>query len=333
MNNNSKPSNNGYAWSIQKGIHTIQNLSGNMTSFDLPETEAIDVLIKAMERSNTIVIGAGAGLSTAAGMTYSGTRFIDYFWDFAKIYNIQDMYSGGFYPFPTREIFWAWWSRHIYYNRYINAPKPVYKQLLSYIKNKNYFIITTNVDHQFQRFGFDKTRLFYTQGDYGLFQSTNPENKKTYDNLQIIEAMMEAQGFIKDEQGVYQVPEHGQIQMSVPAELIPICPDDGAPYVVNLRSDDTFVEDDGWHQAAKRYGQFIETYKDGNILFLELGVGFNTPVIIKYPFWGMTLDNPNAIYACINHQDAFCPQEIEDRAICINGNLEKIFNSLLQKPT
>ena len=290
--------------------------------------EQIAKLKDEIQNAEAIVIGAGAGLSTSAGFTYDGERFNRYFCDFAKEYGIRDMYSGGFYPFPDAESRWAWWARHIYFNRYIDAPKPVYKELLNLVKDKDYFVITTNVDHQFQKAGFDKKRLFYTQGDYGLFQSVNPALRKTYDNEDWVMEAMEAQGFIRDSDGVFQVPESGELKMTIPTELIPICPDDGSDMTMNLRADDTFVEDDGWHRAAEAYTDFLRNHEDLHVLYLELGVGANTPMIIKYPFWRMTMANAKAVYACLNYGEAFAPGEIADRSICIDGDIGEILHAI-----
>ena len=265
----------------------------------------------ALQDCDAVVIGAGAGLSTAAGFTYNGERFKKYFSDFAAKYGIQDMYSGGFYPFATLEEFWAYWSRYIYINRYQDAPKPVYDDLLKLVQDKDYFVITTNVDHCFQKAGFDKKRLFYTQGDYGLFQCSEPCCQETFDNEAVIREMVKRQE-----------------NMKIPTELLPTCPHCGKPMTMNLRCDDTFVEDEGWHRAAERYENFLRTREGQKILFLELGVGYNTPVIIKYPFWQMTAKNPNAIYACINQGQADCPQEIEQRSICMNADIGQVLQSL-----
>ena len=274
-------------------------------------SEKIEQLRTALQDCDSVVIGAGSGLSTAAGFTYTGERFEKYFSDFAAKYGIKDMYSGGFYPFPTMEEFWAYWSRYIWVNRYMDAPKPVYKDLLALVRDKDYFVITTNVDHCFQKAGFDKKRLFYTQGDYGLFQCSEPCCQETFDNEAVIREMMERQE-----------------DMKIPTELLPACPHCGKPMTMNLRSDDTFVEDEGWHRAAERYENFLRTRAGGKILFLELGVGYNTPVIIKYPFWQMTAKNPNAIYACINQGQAVCPREIQRQAICINIDLGNALQEL-----
>ena len=290
--------------------------------------EQLQRLRDAVRSCNAILIGAGAGLSTSAGLTYSGERFNRYFFDFARTYGIRDIYSGGFYPFPDEETRWAWWARHIYFNRYIDPPRPVYPHLLSLVKDKDYFVLTTNVDHQFQRAGFDKARLFYTQGDYGLFQSIDPANRKTYDNEAWVMRAMEAQGFVRDAQGVFQVPENRQIRMKLPADLVPTCPDDGGAVTTNLRADDSFVEDEGWHQSAGRYEQFIRAHETGGILLLELGVGANTPGIIKFPFWQMTMANPEAVYACINYGEAYCPKQIEKQAICLDGDIGEILQEM-----
>ena len=273
--------------------------------------EQIDKLKKEIENADAIVIGAGAGMSTAAGFSYSGDRFEKYFSDFHKKYGFSDMYSGGFYPYETLEEYWAWWSRHIWINRYaITVGKP-YMDLLNIVEDKDYFVLTTNVDHQFQLAGFDKKRLFYTQGDYGLWQCSKACHNKTYDNKETVYNMVSEQ---KD--------------MKIPTELIPKCPVCGAPMTMNLRCDNFFVQDKGWYAAAGRYEDFIRRHKNLHILFLELGVGANTPVIIKYPFWQMTAKNPNAIYACINYGEAVAPSEIAKQSICINKDISKVLQDL-----
>ena len=316
---------NGYQESIQKGLSAVRYFSRNMSFGAGSKEEQIARLKKEIEAAEANGLGAGAGLSTSAGMTYSGERFERFFFDFARKYGIRDMYSGGFYPFPDEETRWAWWARNIYFNRYIDAPKPVYQQLLSLVKAKDYFVVTTNVDHQFQRAGFDKKRLFYTQGDYGLFQSVNLSIQKTYDNEEWVMKAMQAQGFVKDSNGVFQVPENGKLSMSIPTELIPKCPDGGSDVTMNLRVDDSFVEDEGWHRASAAYADFLLKTECLHVLYLELGVGANTPVIVKYPFWQMTLANKKSVYACINYGEAFCPGEIANRSICIDGDIGDVF--------
>ena len=318
---------NGYLESIQKGLAAVHTYDLRVSHGEGSRDEQIARLKKELETADAIVVGAGAGLSTSAGLTYSGERFERYFFDFAKQYQIKDIYSGGFYPFPDEQTLWAWWARHIYYNRYIDAPKPVYADLLSLLRGKDYFIITTNVDHQFQRAGVDKKRLFYTQGDYGLFQSVDPGVQETFDNEAWTMRAMEAQGFVLDENGVFQVPESGAISMKLPADLIPTAPN-GDPVTMNLRSDDTFVEDAGWRRASAAYSDFLRRHENLHVLFLEIGVGANTPMIIKFPFWQMTRDNRQAVYACLNYGEAVCPKEIERRSICIHGDAGEILRTL-----
>jgi len=283
---------------------TIMNITRNYS-------DEIDRLKKEIQTADCIIIGAGAGLSTAAGFTYSGERMKKYFFDFVEKYGFKDMYSGGFYPFPTLEEQWAYWSRYIYINRYMDVDNGTYKRLFELVKDKDYFVLTTNVDHQFQKAGFDKKRLFYTQGDYGLWQCSESCHQKTYDNEETVRAMFETQ---KD--------------MRVPSELVPHCPVCGKPMSMNLRADDTFVEDEGWHDTAERYNNFIRTRNGQHILFTELGVGMNTPVIIKIPFMKMTAQNPKAVYACLNYGEVFAPDEIARQSILIDGDIHDILSEI-----
>lgn len=293
-----------------------------------PHRDDADRLREALAAADAVVVGAGAGLSASAGFAYAGERFDRYFHDFAEKYRFRDMYSGGFYPYDTPEEHWAYWSRYIYINRYVEAPKPVYRKLYDLVKNKDYFVLTTNVDHCFQKAGFEKHRLFYTQGDYGLFQCSRPCHKETYDNEPVIREMVKAQGFVTAADGTLTLPDGIVPGMTVPAELIPRCPLCGEPMSMNLRADDTFVEDEGWRAAAERYARFLRGHREGRVLFLELAVGFNTPGIIKYPFWRMTEENPKAVYACVNLGEASAPTEIKDRSICINADIGKILEQL-----
>ena len=320
---------NGYLETIQNGIAGVRTFRYGLSHGTGTRQENISRLKTEIETADAIVIGAGAGLSTAAGFTYSGERFEKYFFDFAARFGIQDMYSGGFYPFPDDETRWAWWARHIYFNRYVEAPKSVYLDLYELVKDKDYFVITTNVDHQFQTAGFDKKRLFYTQGDYGLFQSVNPQIQKTYDNEDWVMKAMEAQGFVRNEKGVFDVPADRKLSMRIPTELIPKCPDDGSDMTMNLRSDDSFVEDEGWHKASAAYSDFLRRHDGLHVLFLEIGIGANTPVICKYPFWQMTNDNKNAVYACLNYNEAYCPKQIEKQSIVIDGDSGNVIRQLL----
>lgn len=302
----------------------------------------------ALDNADTVIIGAGAGLSTSAGFTYSGERFDRYFRDFAGKYGFTDMYSGGFYPFESLEEHWAYWSRYIYINRYMDAPKPVYDRLLELVQDKDYFVLTTNVDHCFQKAGFDKERIFYTQGDYGLFQCSRPCHSRTYDNKDTVMQMLISQGYEIAEDGCLSMPsdadcsrdDNGSVnaahaehlpfkpKMLIPSELVPRCPVCGRPMTMNLRCDSTFVEDDGWEAASARYSSFLRNNTGRKVLFLELGVGFNTPGIIKYPFWRMTSENKRAVYACLNYTDAYAPAEIRKQSICIEGDIGEILSKL-----
>ena len=274
--------------------------------------DSIERLKDKIKTADAVVIGACAGLSSSAGFIYSGERFTKYFSDFIEKYHFKDMYSGGFYPFETLEEHWAYWSRYIYINRYMDAPNDTYKRLLEFVKNKDYFVLTTNVDHQFQKAGFDKKRLFCTQGDYGLFQCSERCHDKTYDNEEVIRKMVAEQK-----------------NMRISSELVPKCPECGKPMTTNLRADDKFVQNEGWYKASERYADFIRRHEGMHILFLELGVGFNTPVIIKYPFWQMTAKNPNAVYSCINFDEAFCPEELKKQSICINGDIAEVLRDMM----
>lgn len=265
-----------------------------------------------LKSADAVVIGAGAGLSTSAGFDYSGERFEKYFSDFAEKYGITDMYSGGFYPYQTLEEYWAWWSRQIYCNRYIDAPKPLYQKLLSLVKDKDCFVITTNVDHCFQKSGFDKQRLFYMQGDYGLFQCSEPCCQKTYDNEELVLKMVQLQK-----------------NMKIPSDLVPYCPNCGQPMTTNLRCDDSFVQDEGWYKAKNRYDDFIRRHEGLKTVFLELGVGNNTPIWIKYPFQKMTAQNPNASYVCVNLGCVYAPPEIKGQSVCIDSDILTVIDKLL----
>lgn len=277
-------------------------------------SDKIKKLKAELEATDAIIIGAGAGLSASAGFAYDGERFERYFSDFHKKYGITDMYSGGFYPYHTPEEYWAWWSRHILLNRYDCPVGKPYHDLLKLVNNRDYFVLTTNVDHQFQRAGFDKHRLFYTQGDYGLFQCSKACHSKTYGNESAVRRMVAEQK-----------------NMKIPSELIPKCPVCGAPMTMNLRCDELFVQDDGWYAAAERYSDFLRRHEALHILFLELGVGCNTPAIIKYPFLQMTSRNKNAVYVCVNQNRVFCPDDIADRSILIQGDIGLVLDAALEQ--
>lgn len=273
--------------------------------------DALKKLKNALNAAEAVLVGAGAGLSTAAGYVYGGERFRRYFADFADAYHLRDMYSAGFYPYPSEEEKWGFWSRNIYCNRYDQPPSPVHENLLRLLSGKDFFVLTTNVDHLFQNNGFPKERLFYTQGDYGLWQCATPCHHKTYDNEDAVRRMVAEQK-----------------NRRVPTELLPRCPVCGGPMAMNLRADDSFVEDEGWHEAAARYRDWLVRHQAGRVLYLELGVGMNTPGIIKYPFWRMAAENPNAIFATVNLGEAFAPKELEKRSVCIDDDIARVLAAL-----
>lgn len=285
-------------------------------------------LRRALDAVDAVVIGAGSGLSTSAGLTYTGSRFKRIFRDFIDRYGFTDMYSGGFFPFSSLEEHWAYWSRYIWWNRYAPAPGSVYRDLLDLVCDRDYFVLTTNVDHQFQLAGFDKRRLFYTQGDYGLFQCSKPCHEATYDNEQAIRGMLEAQGYVDDGHGSYMLPEGVRPAMHIPSGLVPHCPRCGVPMSMNLRADNTFVQDAGWYAASERWSDFTHRHKHGRVLYLELGVGWNTPGIIKFTFWRAVAQNPKALYACVNRGEAVAPAELERQAILIDGDIAEVIGAL-----
>ena len=274
-------------------------------------SDAIERLRRGIAEADAVVVGAGSGLSTASGMTYSGERFESNFADFIEKYGYRDMYTAGFYPYPTPEEFWAYWSRHIHLNRYAQDAGPAYRRLRDLMSGKDCFVITTNVDHCFQKAGFDVSRLFFTQGDYGLWQCAKPCHQRTYDNEAPVRRMVAEQR-----------------NMRIPTELIPRCPRCGGPMANNLRSDDTFVEDEAWHLAAGRYRDFLREHEGARLLFLELGVGWNTPGIIKYPFQRMAAGNERAVYACVNLREAAAPRELEGRSILVDGDIGEVLMEL-----
>lgn len=290
--------------------------------------DKVSLLRQKLAEADAVLIGAGAGLSASAGFAYSGEQFQRYFGDFAARYRFADMYAGGFYPYDTLEEHWAYWSRYIWINRYLDPPKPVYDWLYALVKDKDYFVLTTNVDHCFQKAGFDKARLFYTQGDYGLFQCSAPCHRETYDNRDAIRAMLEAQGWRIGADGSLTMPEGKTPAMRIPAALVPYCPRCGRPMSMNLRADSTFVEDAGWHAAARRYEAFLRRCQGKQVLYWELGVGMNTPGIIKYPFWQRVWKDRRAFYACVNLDEAYCPPELEARSVCLEGDIGAVLEQL-----
>ncbi len=284
----------------------------NIENHEKSYSEKIAILKNYIDQAEVVVIGAGAGLSASAGLVYSGERFERLFSDFQEKYGFSDMYSGAFYPHKSLEEFWGYFSKHIFYNRYEQDLNDTYQNLLKLVEGKEYFVITTNVDHIFQKSGFDKNRLFYTQGDYGLFQCSVPCHNMTYDNKEIVYKMVEK-----------------QVDLKIPSELIPYCPKCRKPMTTNLRKDNTFVQDEGWDNAMRKYELFLKENSGRKTLFLELGVGFNTPSIIKYPFWQMTYNNEKANFASINLTETYCAKEIVDRSVLIEKDISSTIADVL----
>lgn len=297
---------------LHKG--TMQPTDSHQPRQQQPNPQPIEGLAEAIDTADAVVLGAGAGLSAAAGFTYSGPRFQRLFGDFERAYGFHDMYSGGFYPLESLEHYWAYWSRFIYCNRYDQTSNSLYRALVRLLEQKDHFVITTNVDYQFQLAGQDKSKLFYTQGDYGLFQCSKPCSQITYDNKDLVERMVAE-----------------QCDLQVPSKLVPYCPRCGRPLTMNLRCDGTFVQDKGWHAAAKRYGDFIHSHEHGRVLYLELGVGANTPGIIKYPFWNMAMLNPDATYACVNMGECYAPEDLAGRSILIDADIATAISAFADK--
>lgn len=276
-------------------------------------SQAAETIAAWLDQSDAVLIGAGAGLSTACGpdFSYTGERFERLYGDFVQCYGFHDEYSGGFYPYGTQEEFWAWWSRVIWHERYAGPVGNSYRDLRRIVDGRDYFVLTTNVDHQFQRAGFDKQRLLYTQGDYGLFQCSVPCHSRTYDNYDAVRQMVEAE---KD--------------LCIPTELVPRCPVCGEPMTMNLRVDGRFVEDDGWHAAARRYDAFVRKRAHDRVLYLEIGVGANTPGIIKYPFWQQVAENRNACYVQLNLGNTIAPARIAGRSALYDGDAAEVISKL-----
>jgi NAD-dependent SIR2 family protein deacetylase len=282
-----------------------------------------------LQEAEAVLIGAGAGLSCAAGFTYSRERFDQHFKDFIDQYGFEDMYSGGFYAFETLEEHWAYWSRYVYINRYLDAPKPVYHKLFQLVKDKDYFVLTTNVDHCFQKAGFDKNRMFYTQGDYGLWQCVKPCRQYTYENEVQVKQMLLSQNIRLDENGDFDVRKQTDINRKVDSELLPVCPVCKEPMTMNLRADNTFVQDEGWYQHAGFYEEYLKEHQNKQIVFLELGVGYNTPGIIRYPFEQLTYQNPNAHLIRFNIDDPEGAKENRDKTISFTEDIADVLDNIV----
>lgn len=260
-----------------------------------------------IQEADKIVIGAGAGLSAAAGLTYSGTRFQVLFKDYIARYGMPDMYSAGFYPFATPEEKWGYWAKHVYHNRYQPDGLALYQDLYQVIKDKDYFVITTNVDSQFVKSGFNPERLFEVQGNYGEWQCSVPCSQTLYDNE---DAVLDMVRQTKD--------------LKIPTDLVPHCPRCGAPMAMHLRIDNTFVEDDHWHASQEAYMNFLESIGQQKLVFLELGVGYNTPTIIRYPFERMTAVLPQTYLIRLNRDDTLGMVENADKTLTLTQDMKEV---------
>ena len=303
----------------------LLNLIKIMASYDKKDLEK---LVSYISKSKAIIIGAGAGLSTSAGFYTSGERFQKYFFDFQKKYHLKDMYSGSFYPYSDKSEYWGFMSRNIYLNRFSPFPKKTFNILYEIFKDKNYFILTTNVDHLFQRAGFDKNRMYYMQGDMGLLQCKKPCHTKNYENEQLIRDMLIDQGFTFDEKGELIVGQN--IKTKISEKLIPKCPVCGGEMDFNLRIDNNFVQDEGWYEHQKLYSDFMDKYQNDDILYIELCVGYNTPSIIKYNFWSQVSSNKKARFVSINLEESEVPEKIRNRSLVIAGDADEIINKIYE---
>ncbi len=277
-----------------------------------PYEEQIKAAANAIETAEYVLIGAGAGLSAAAGLTYGGKRFTDNFPEFIKKYGMTDMYSAGFYPFPNEEAKWGYWSKHVYINRISPQALPLYQKLKELIREKNYFVLTTNAEHQFYKADFGKDKIFATQGDYGLIQCMRGCHPKTYDDIEMMNQMNQAR---KD--------------CLIPSYMVPKCPVCGGPMNMNLRCDQYFVEDDAWHQAENHFTAFLDECQDRKTVLLELGIGFNTPTIVRFPFEKLAREKQNMTLVRLNLNEAIVPESLGKRAIGINADMEQSISDLL----
>lgn len=279
-----------------------------------PYEEQIKQAAKQIKEADRILIGAGAGLSTAAGLTMGGSRFTDNFKDFIEKYGgpyMRDMYCAGFYPFPSEQAKWGYWSKSGMVNRVLPGALPLYKKIYKLVETKEHFVLTTNVDHQFLLSGFDEENVFATQGDYGLIQCKRGCHPKTYDAVKRFKQM-----------------DAARRDCSIPSYMVPKCPVCGGPMEMNLRSDQYFVEDEAWHKSEKRFGEFLRKCENQKTVLLELGVGFNTPTIIRFPFEKLVREHKDMSLIRLNLDEAVVPEEFEERVIGIDEDMVKSVEDL-----
>ncbi|WP_404900444.1 Sir2 silent information regulator family NAD-dependent deacetylase [Priestia filamentosa] len=268
---------------------------------------------KEIEDTEFILIGGGAGLSAAAGITYGGKRFTDNFSAFIKKYGLTDMYSSGFYPYKTQEERWAYWAKHIYVNRFEPGPTILYKDLYQLVKDRTYFVITTNVDSQFEKSGFPVDKIFEVQGNYGYLQCAQGCHDKLYYNESLVREMIKK-----------------TVDCQIPSELVPICPVCGGNMDPNLRINQYFVQDEKWYKQNKLYNEFLKQSEGKRNVYIELGVGFNTPGIIRYPFEQMTYHNEKATLIRLNKENSTGMKENADKTVTFNEDIKEVVSEILR---
>ena len=266
---------------------------------------------QAIKQADYIIIGAGSGLSTAAGLLYSGEKFEKDFREFIEKYHFDNLYSASFYEFKTQEEKWAFFAKMIKLNRYNEKPLKLYQELYEIVKNKEYFVLSTNVDGQFYNSGFDKDKIFEVQGDYSYLQCENACHNKLYNNKELVEKWL-----------------RNTKNCKIPSDLVMKCPVCGGNMDMNLRKDANFVQDENWYRQSEKYEDFLSRSKGKNVVLLEIGVGFNTPGIIRFPFERMTAISEKTTLIRINKDYPNPMLEIENKTISFDEDTNKIIEDL-----
>lgn len=268
---------------------------------------------RALEGAEYVLLGGGAGLSAAAGITYSGKRFTEHFEPFINKYGFTDLYTSSFYPFRTEEENWAYWAKHISINRFEIGATRLYEDLFQLVKEKEYFVISTNVESQFVKAGFPEDKVFEIQGDYSYLQCEKGCHDTLYYNEAVVKEMIEQTRDCR-----------------IPTDLVPKCPVCGGRMDVNLRKNGYFVQDEKWYESERRYKEFLSSTTEERIVYAELGVGFNTPGIIRYPFERMTYNNVNATLIRFNLEHPEGAPENKFRTIAFTEDMQKIVRDLME---
>lgn len=266
---------------------------------------------QAIKQADYIIIGAGSGLSTAAGLLYSGEKFEKDFREFIEKYHFDNLYSASFYEFKTQEEKWAFFAKMIKLNRYNEKPLKLYQELYEIVKNKEYFVLSTNVDGQFYNSGFDKDKIFEVQGDYSYLQCENACHNKLYNNKELVEKWL-----------------RNTKNCKIPSDLVMKCPVCGGNMDMNLRKDANFVQDENWYRQSEKYEDFLSRSKGKNVVLLEIGVGFNTPGIIRFPFERMTAISEKTTLIRINKDYPNPMLEIKNKTNSFDEDTNKIIEDL-----